>query len=101
MITVGAGSSRPDNSKINICDNSGRDNLAPTLGQIIAYFKYQSTKEINDVNNNGINKIWQRNYYEHIVHDDGDLQRIQEYIENNPANWLNDKLFSPNFPNSL
>jgi hypothetical protein len=35
--------------------------------------------------------VWQRNYYEHIVRDDGDLNAIREYIDNNPANWANDR----------
>lgn len=35
----------------------------PTLGQVVAYFKYQSTKEINTVESAGtITKFWQRNY---------------------------------------
>jgi REP element-mobilizing transposase RayT len=64
----------------------------PTLGQIIAYFKYQSTKEINNVDNTGtITKLWQRNYYEHIIRNERDLERIREYITNNPANWASDE----------
>lgn len=38
-----------------------------------------------------IGKLWQRNYYEHIVRDDKDLNRIREYIKNNPQNWTNDE----------
>ena len=38
-------------------------------------------------------QIWQRNYYEHIVRDERDLNRIQEYIQNNPINWEQDELF--------
>jgi hypothetical protein len=35
----------------------------PTLGQIVAYFKYQSTKEMNLLDNTGtVTKFWQRNY---------------------------------------
>ncbi len=35
----------------------------PTLGQIVAYFKYKSTKEMNLLDNTGtITKIWQRKY---------------------------------------
>ena len=42
-----------------------------TLGQIIAYFKYQSTKEMNLLDNTGtFTKFWQRNYYEHIIRND-------------------------------
>ena len=32
-------------------------------------------------------KLWQRNYYEHIVRNDADLARIRAYIRANPANW--------------
>jgi len=43
-----------------------------------------------------IGKLWQRNYYEHIVRNDEDLNRIREYIENNPRNWVNDENYSNN-----
>jgi putative transposase len=63
----------------------------PTLGQIIAYFKYQSTKEMNGIENTGtITKFWQRNYYEHIIRDDKDLQNKTDYIEANPLLWDED-----------
>jgi REP element-mobilizing transposase RayT len=32
-------------------------------------------------------KLWQRNYYEHIIRDDVALTRIRQYIANNPKNW--------------
>jgi putative transposase len=32
-------------------------------------------------------RLWQRNYYEHIVRDAADLPRIRAYIERNPARW--------------
>jgi len=38
-------------------------------------------------------KLWQRNYWEHIVRDEPELHRICEYIQNNPAQWELDKLF--------
>lgn len=40
----------------------------PTLGQIIAYFKYKSTKEMNLLDNTGtVTKFWQRNYVSHVL----------------------------------
>ena len=45
---------------------------------------------------NNVEKLWQRNYYEHIVRNDEDLNRIREYIENNPRNWVNDENYSNN-----
>jgi putative transposase len=63
----------------------------PTLGQIIAYFKYQSTKEMNRIEDTGtITKFWQRNYYEHIIRDEKDLQNKTDYIETNPLLWGED-----------
>ena len=63
----------------------------PTLGQIVAYFKYQSTKEMNKVENTGTGtKFWQRNYYEHIIRNDKDLQNKTDYIEANPRLWDED-----------
>jgi putative transposase len=35
-------------------------------------------------------KIWQRNYYEHIIRDQADYERICGYIIDNPANWNQD-----------
>lgn len=64
----------------------------PTLGQIMAYFKYQSTKEINRVGDIGvITKLWQRNYYEHIIRNDKELQRKTIYIVNNSSRWVHDQ----------
>lgn len=66
-------------------------NGTPTLGQIVAYFKYQSTKEMNKVETAGaVTKFWQRNYYEHIIRDEQDLQNKTDYIEANPLLWDED-----------
>jgi putative transposase len=63
----------------------------PTLGQIVAYFKYQSTKEMNALGNTGtVTKFWQRNYYEHVIRDEKDLQNKTDYIEANPLLWDED-----------
>ncbi len=37
-------------------------------------------------------RLWQRNYWEHIVRDDADLNRIRDYIRDNPIRWERDKL---------
>ncbi|MFZ5798097.1 MAG: hypothetical protein ACOY3O_06675 [Thermodesulfobacteriota bacterium] len=37
-------------------------------------------------------RLWQRNYYEHIVRGEEDLHRIREYIANNQAKWPSDGL---------
>lgn len=34
--------------------------------------------------------VWQRNYYEHVIRDQEELDRIIRYIEQNPCRWEND-----------
>ena len=38
-------------------------------------------------------KLWQTNYYEHIIRDEEDYARIVYYIRHNPLEWENDELF--------
>jgi putative transposase len=53
--------------------------------------KYKSTKEMNLLDNTGsITKFWQRNYHEHIIRNERDMERIWHYIESNPAMWDKD-----------
>ena len=62
-----------------------------TLGQIVAYFKYQSTKEMNRIETeNAITKFWQRSYYEHIIRNEKELQQKTDYIMDNPSQWDED-----------
>ena len=43
--------------------------------------------------------FWQRNYWEHIIRNEASLNRIREYIENNPARWAEDQLHPDAPPN--
>ena len=70
---------------------------SPTLGQVVVYFKYQSTKYINQYRDMPGTRIWQRNYYDHVIRDDIDLQRIRQYITDNPMQWELDQLHPNNF----
>lgn len=49
--------------------------------------KFNPTEKIKSLDY----KIWQRNYYEHIIRDEQSFQRIAAYIVNNPRSWKNDK----------
>jgi REP element-mobilizing transposase RayT len=57
------------------------------LGHIVGAFKTMSTKHVNEWRETLGAILWHRNYYEHIIRDDDDLQRIREYIAANPARW--------------
>jgi len=60
---------------------------AGSVGAIIRSFKSAATKRINAVRDNAGCPVWQRNYYEHVIRDEGDLQAIRQYIAENPAQW--------------
>ena len=68
---------------------------APTLGDVVGAFKSAATVEyIRGVKAKGWpefrRRLWQRNYYEHVIRDERALNRIRRYIDENPAQWAFD-----------
>jgi len=63
----------------------------PTLGQIIRAFKSISAIQGNRILSRSGRPLWQRNYYEHVIRNDDELQRAHEYIVNNPMKWEFDR----------
>ena len=68
-----------------------------SLSSLMSGFKSSVTKNINLIRNTPGTPIWQRNYYEHIIRNETALNKIREYIINNPLSWENDQLH-PNNP---
>ena len=60
-------------------------NRAPTVGQIIRAVKAASTHRIRQLTDLEI--VWQRNYDEHVIRDEESLNRIRQYILDNPIRW--------------
>ncbi len=58
-----------------------------SLSSFVAGFKSAVTKQINQLRQTPGMPVWQRNYYEHIIRNNNELHRIQQYIINNPKNW--------------
>jgi REP element-mobilizing transposase RayT len=54
----------------------------------IVGFKSAATKRINALWGTPSAPVWQRNYYEHIIRDEKSLNRIRQYIAENPLRWL-------------
>jgi REP element-mobilizing transposase RayT len=74
-----------------------RDENRLSLGTVVGAFKSAAAKEINLLRGTPGAKVWQDRFHDHIVRGDADLDRIREYIELNPANWMlgKDELFVP------
>ena len=58
-----------------------------SLGAFVGGFKSVVTTRINHLRGTPGVPVWQRNYYEHIIRDEESLNRIRQYIADNPARW--------------
>ncbi len=60
------------------------------LSEIVRAFKSFSARRINELRKTQGIPVWQRNYYEHIIRNDDEHNRIHLYIEANIDNWSTD-----------
>jgi len=72
---------------------------APTLPIIIQSFKRNTTIEYIKGVKSGIyppfnKRIWQRNYFERVIRDEAEYQRICRYIDENPDRWAEDEYYT-------
>ncbi len=73
------------------------EHIGSPLHRVIQWFKTMTTNEyIRGVKNLGwepfYKKLWQRNYWEHIIRNENSYQNISNYIINNPSKWNEDVL---------
>ena len=62
----------------------GKDPANERIPQVVSVFKRLSQKDVG-------RRIFQRGYYDHIIRNDKDYDVKWQYIEDNPANWLQKK----------
>jgi len=68
------------------------------LSELIGAFKTTSSKLIHQ---SGLNVFrWQKSFYDHIIRNEKTLQKIREYIQNNPLKWDLDE-YNPYAPKGL
>lgn len=72
---------------------------APTVGTIVGAYKSLVANQCLDIFKQKkldvmMGKLWQRDYYEHIIRDERAYLRIAEYIVNNPGNWKGDGFYN-------
>jgi len=72
----------------------GGSRTAPTcnsnrkpLGRLIGAFKTVSTKRINQIRGTPGARVWQRNYYDRIIRNNSELNKLRRYILDNPLKW--------------
>jgi len=65
--------------------------VAGSLSTIVRAFKAAATKRINRMRDTPGARVWQRNYYEHVIRTERVLNAIRQYITDNPARWTLDR----------
>ena len=66
--------------------------VARSIPTIIRSFKSEVTRQVNLLQHTPGAKLWQRNYYEHVIRNEEEYETIYEYMLANPQNWEEDKL---------
>lgn len=61
------------------------------LPEMVRAFKTFSARRINAIRRTPGTPVWQRNYYEHVIRNEESLQRIRQYVLDNPARWEYDR----------
>ena len=61
-----------------------------SLGSFVAGFKSAVTKRINTMRRTPGLPVWQRNYWERVIRDERELDRVRQYIAENPLRWDED-----------
>jgi putative transposase len=64
--------------------------ISGSIPTIIRSFKSEVTRRVNILRHTPGAKLWQRNYYEHVIRNEKDFQALLEYIHLNPIKWGND-----------
>lgn len=102
MISQNNTTIRNENGEPNLYAKGQPQGIAPTNGKTVgdmigAFCSITTVEYIRSVKNNNWQpfdkKIWQRNYWEHIIRDGQSHEKILEYIITNPENWNNDTLY--------
>ena len=79
----------------------GRLSLGDVVGRFESFTMYQYILGVlNHQWKPFHKKLWQLNYYEHIIRDEKEINRIHEYIKNNPINWETDEENPKNWSNN-
>ena len=60
------------------------------LPEVVRAFKTFSAKRINASRGTAGAPFWQRSYYDRVIRDDASLDRMRQYVLDNPARWRQD-----------
>jgi len=74
-----------------VSTTTGNGKCVYSISEIIRGFKTFTARKINIFENIPGRQFWQTRFYDRIIRNEDELNRIRKYIYNNPYNWENDR----------
>ena len=68
--------------------------IGGSLATIVRSFKSAATKGVREQLGAEVLPLWQRNYFEHVIRNEESLNKIRNYIWENPIHWYGDEYYS-------
>ena len=63
------------------------------LSTVVGLYKSSVTRRIHRIVSEA--EVWQTSFHDHVIRNQTDYERIWEYIDTNPARWLDDCFYIP------
>ena len=87
---VGAGLALPSGEGMTGTEQ-GAASSAPTMPDVVRAFKSISAIRVNRLLSRKGQPLWQRNYFEHVIRNEGEPERVRQYVLENPLRWELDR----------
>ena len=78
---------------LSFLKDDGRGDPSPTVADVLGWFKYNATKQINEISGTNGNRVFQRSFYDHVVRNMDESCALSKYISDNPKRWYFDELY--------
>ena len=69
-----------------------------SISSLVGGFKAAATRRVRQRDGAQRRRIWQRNYYEHVIRNEREFERLRDYTIGNPSRWFEDSLHPENLP---
>jgi REP-associated tyrosine transposase len=85
----------------SVCHRSRVSRRPGCLGSVVAGFKQAVTLRLQRSEGLKRGRVWQRNYYEHVIRDELELNKVRQYIDENPLRWASGRTTVPPYSQQL
>ncbi len=69
------------------------DESAVSLSGVVGTYKSGVTRRVRVALDDAEFRVWQTSFHDHVIRNEASLNRIREYVANNPARWAEDTFY--------